>query len=92
MVDSPGGTVVVDTKWKDPTRAPSTPDVHQMLVYGQAYEADRVVLMYPWRKAIGTKGIHRRWTVTGAGYDFETATVDVGRPGEAQRSLAKLFQ
>ena len=91
MVDSPGGTVVVDTKWKDPTRAPSGPDVHQMLVYGQAYRAARVILIYPWHEAIGAEGTHRRWTVTGGGYGFEVATVNVGRPGEVQQSLRQLI-
>ena len=92
VVDSASRPIVLDTKWKRLAHAPRRADVVQMLVYGQAYDAERVVLIYPWHETIGTEGIHRRWTVTGAGYGFEVATVDVGRPGEVQRSLRGLFE
>ena len=62
-----------------------------MLVYGQAYRAKRVILIYPWHEAVGDEGLHRRWTVTGPGYSFETATVNVGRPSEVRQSLRGLF-
>ncbi len=91
VVDPVRRPVVLDTKWKHPEQAPSRADAIQMLVYGQAYDAERVVLIYPWREPIGAEGIHRRWTVTGAGYRFETATVNMGRPDEVQRSLRRLF-
>lgn len=94
VVDKHSRPVILDTKWKRLRRAdgPSRADVNQMLVYGQAYKAARVVLLYPWHEMIGEEGIHRRWTVAGGGYDFETATVNVGRPGEVQRSLRALFE
>ena len=94
VVDKHSRPVVVDTKWKDLRRTdqPSKTDVNKMLVYGQAYNAERVVLLYPWHEVIGEEGIHRRWTVVGAGYDFETVTVNVGRPGEVQRCLHGLFE
>ena len=93
VVDLQNRPVVLDTKWKrlGPRDGPSRVDVYQMLVYGQAFGAERVILIYPWHEKIGTEGIHRRWTVTGAGYGFEVATVNVGRPGEVQRSLRGLF-
>ena len=92
VVDSASRPVVLDTKWKHPAHAPSRDDVDQMLVYGQAYGAERVVLIYPWHENVGSEGVHRRWTVTGPGYGFETATVNVGRPGEVQRTLRGLFE
>ena len=92
VVDSASCPVVLDTKWKHPTHAPSRADVYQMLVYGQAYGAERVILIYPWHETIGAVGTHRRWTVTGADYGLEVATVDVGQPDEVQRSLRGLFE
>ena len=93
VVDKNGCPVVLDTKWKRLRRAdgPSRADVNQMLVYGQAYKATRVILVYPWHEAIGGEGTHRRWTVTGPGYDFETATVNVGAPQEVHGTLRELF-
>lgn len=84
--------VVLDTKWKRLDDGPSRDDVNQMLVYGQAYGAERVILIYPWHEGVGEQGIHRRWTVTGAGYDFETATVNVGQPAQVPQSLGGLFE
>ena len=94
VVDVHSRPVVLDTKWKRlrPTDGPRKEDVYQMLVYGQAYGAERVILIYPWHEPLGTEGTYRRWTVTGAGYRFEVATVNVGRPGEVQRSLRALFE
>ena len=92
VVDVHGDPVVLDTKWKRLGDAPSKADVHQMLVYGQAYGAERVILVYPWHEAVGEQGTHRRWTVTGPGYDFETATVNVGHPAQVPQSLRGLFE
>lgn len=94
VVDKHSRPVVLDTKWKRLRRAdgPDRDDVNQMLVYGQAYKAKRVVLVYPWHEAVGEQGIHQRWTVTGPGYDFETATVDVGHPAQVPQSLRRLFE
>ena len=93
VVDVHGQPVVVlDTKWKRLGDGPSRDDVNQMLVYGQAYGAERVILVYPWHEAVGEQGTHRRWTVTGPGYDFETATVDVGHPAQVPQSLRGLFE
>ena len=71
---------------------PSKADVNQMLLYGQAYGAARVILVYPWHEAVGEQGTHRRWTVTGPVYDFETATVNVGYPAQVPQDLRGLFE
>lgn len=92
VVDVDGQPVVLDTKWKSLGDGPEGDDVRQMLLYGQAYGAERVILVYPWHEAVGEQGIHRRWTVTGPGYDFETATVDVGHPAQMPQSLRGLFE
>lgn len=92
VVDPHGCPVVVDTKWKNPSGAPSKSDTFQMLAYGQAYRAKRVILVYPWHKGVGDQGVHQRWTVTGADYRLEIATVDVGRPETVPQRLLGLFQ
>ena len=92
VVDVQGQPVVLDTTWKRLDDGPNRDDVHQMLVYGQAFGAERVILVYPWHEAVGEQGIHRRWTVTGPGYDFETATVNVGHPAQVPQSLRALFE
>ncbi len=91
VVDAGRCPVVLDTKWKNPAGAPGKGDTFQMLAYGQAYRAKRVILVYPWHSGIGDEGINRRWTVTGADYRLETATVDVGRPETVPQSLLGLF-
>ena len=92
VVDARGCPVVLDTKWKNPAGAPGKGDTFQMLAYGQAYRAKRVILVYPWHRQIGDEGIHQRWTVTGADYRLETATVDVGHPETVPESLLGLFR
>ena len=91
VVDARGCPVVLDTKWKNPAGAPSKSDTFQMLAYGQAYRAKRVILVYPWHSGIGDERIHRQWTVTGADYSFETATVNVGRPETVPQRLLGLL-
>ena len=81
-----GRPLVLDTKWK--RLAPSEPnlgvaqaDVYQLLAYARAYGATRVVLLYPWHRALERKpGLLRRWSApdaAGQGVRFDIATVDV---------------
>ena len=100
-----GPPIVLDTKWKHLT--PYKPgcekmgvdqsDVYQMLAYARAYGAGRLILLYPWHKALGEheepdkKGrILRTWTVAEPGTTAEgsetacrldVAVVDVGSSG-----------
>ena len=91
------GHVVVDTKWKvlnkdeDRLLGVSQADVYQMLAYSQAYEASRLVLLYPWHEKLGDPGIHRRWTVSGTDVPFEIASVDVGKSADVPRALAEIL-
>ena len=101
-----GPPTVLDAKWKrltpykpgcERTLGVDQSDVYQMLAYARAYGAGRLILLYPWHKALGEheepdrKGrILRTWTVAEHGTaaeDSETAcrldvaVVDVGSPG-----------
>lgn len=49
-----GSPIVIDTKWKQLTTGRSSPpwgvssaDVYQMMAYGQVYDAEAVILLYP---------------------------------------------
>ena len=60
-----GPPIVLDTKWKELTsgkpRCERTlgveqSDIYQMLAYARAYGAGRLILLYPWHKALGKRG------------------------------------
>lgn len=94
VVRTPTGRVVLDTKWKelkpeDRKFGVSPADVYQILNYGQAYDAERLVLLYPWRQGL-EEGINRRWTVEGAQRRLDIATIDVGSPSTVNRMLRQL--
>ena len=88
--------VVVDTKWKllkedDRLLGVSQADVYQMLAYSQAYDASKLVLLYPWHEKLGEPGIHRRWTVSGTDIPFEIASVDISKYADVPYVLGGLF-
>ena len=79
------GAIVLDTKWKQlkPDKenlGVEQADVYQMLAYRRAYEAKRLILLYPWSEELGKpEGICARWKAVGTGCPFHVATVDVGQ-------------
>ena len=95
VIHAPSGPIVLDTKWKklEPTDSekfgvvPS--DVYTMLAYAQAYEAKRLVLLYPWLKGV-EKGVNRHWRVVGAERHLDIAAVDVGEPRSVDRALREI--
>ena len=80
--------IIIDTKWKrlDPNARDgkigvSPSDVYQMLAYAQAYDAQHLILLYPWQKELGIQeGIACNWTIAGTERRLCIATVDVSRP------------
>lgn len=91
------GHVIVDTKWKvlnekdGRSMGVSQSDVYQMLAYSQAYEASRLVLLYPWHERLGEPGVHRRWKVAGTDIPFEIASVDVRNGADVPGALSELL-
>ena len=89
--------IVLDTKWKqltphqprhEKTMGVDQSDIYQMLAYARAYNAKRLVLLYPWHQEMDEQpGLNRRWTVAGASSDcrLDIATIDVGCPDKAGR-------
>ena len=98
VIEAPAGPIVLDTKWKaldgsDGRRlGVMQSDIYQMLVYGQAYRAKRLVLLYPWLSGLGTKGINRSWRVQGTETPLDIATVDVGEPSSVALTLGEIVR
>lgn len=89
------GNIVIDTKWKelkpdDPVVGVDQSDVYQMLAYQRAYQAQRLVLLYPWHKGLPSPGIYRRWHVAGTAVPFDIATVDIGQPASVPVTLGEI--
>ena len=87
-------TLVLDTKWKElaPTNntlGVSQGDIYQILAYARAYDAQHVILLYPWRKALEV-GINRTWTEPSTKRKLHIATVDVGQPHTVQATLREI--
>ena len=84
--------IVVDAKWKqldaeETTARVEQSDVYQMLAYGRAYKARRLVLVYPWRKGLPEAGVLKRWRVPETGTPFDVVTVDIGTPQSVRALL-----
>ena len=96
VVETPDGPMVLDTKWKrlDPgekTMNIDSPDIYQMHAYAHAYDAARLILVYPWRQeVIAQPGIARHWRIYGTRRILDVATVDVGCPEGVVESLRQI--
>ena len=89
--------IVIDTKWKtlspgDRVVGVEQSDVYQMLAYAHAYEAARVVMLYPWHPGLAAPGIYRRWHITGTSVAFDVATVDIGQPDSVRTTVREIIQ
>ena len=98
VIEEPGERhVILDTKWKrltprarhcEKTLGIAQSDIYQMLAYARAYNAKRLVLIYPWHEEMDAEqGVIRRWTATGTDCRLDVATVDVGRSDEVVETL-----
>ena len=88
--------IVIDTKWKslnpdDRVVGVEQSDVYQMLAYAHAYDARRVVLLYPWHPGLPAPGIYRRWSIAATSIAFDIATVDIGQPDSIPNALRKII-
>ena len=88
--------IVIDTKWKplnpdDRVVGVEQSDVYQMLAYAHAYDARRVVLLYPWHPGLQAPGIYRRWCIAATSIAFDIATVDIGRPDSVPKTLREII-
>ncbi len=93
------GNIVIDTKWKrlrtdKRNLGVEQADVYQMLAYGHAYEARRLVLLYPWHEGLATepRPILRRWRVAGTSAVFHVAVVDVANTHMVASALREIVE
>lgn len=90
------GDTVIDTKWKrlDAQKSDlgvSQADVYQMLAYGHAYKAKRLILLYPWHQGFERDGMQKHWNVHGTEMVLDVATVDIGVPKDVPATLEEMF-
>ena len=88
---------VLDTKWKrlrpsEQKFGVERSDIYQMIAYAQAYNAKRLVLLYPWHGERGKEGILNHWRVTGTSCPLDVATIDVSNPDAAVQALRCMAQ
>ena len=98
VIETPtAASIVLDTKWKELDGADgeklgvASSDVYQMLVYGQAYDAKRLVLLYPWLPGLA-KGVNKSWRVQGTQTRLDIAAVDVGNPSSVASALREIVR
>ena len=96
VIHAPSGRIVLDTKWKELDPSDRTRkygvvpgDIYQMLAYAQAYDAKRLVLLYPWGGGLD-KGVNRHWCIAGTARQLHIAAVDVGEPRSVDRALREI--
>ena len=99
VIEGAEGAVVLDTKWKelDPDKdkeklGVEQSDVYQMLAYAEAWDAQRLALIYPWHRRVNEPGVVGEWRTSETGRPLDIVTVDVGRPEtvvDALRDLSK---
>ena len=95
-----GRPLVLDAKWKklapgEPNLGVAQADVYQLLAYARAYGATRVVLLYPWHRALGEPGLLRRWSTPDAAGQvvrFDIATVDVASQADTPSVLRTIVR
>ena len=94
------GNVIIDTKWKrllpegeKKHFGVEQADIYQLLAYARAYDAKRVILLYPWHKDMNQEqaGVFQRWRAAGDCIPFDIATVDVSQSkDEVRRTLQRI--
>ena len=94
------GKIIVDAKFKelDPASGElgvESSDIYQMLAYARAYEAERVVLIYPCGKNDGEPGIRKSWEIpgiySGPSIPLQVATVNMDDLDSIPKTLHDIF-
>lgn len=97
VIETVKGPLVLDTKWKrlDPTEGGnlgvSQSDIYQMMAYAHAYDASRLVLLYPWDSHLGRPGPLKTWRISGSVRLVMAACVDLGNPKAVPEQLQSLL-
>lgn len=96
MIATPGGPLIIDTKWKRLDPAAGEPlgvaqsDLYQLAAYGTAHQAAGLILLYPSHAGLGQAGLHRNWSFAGTGLGIEIWSLDLIRPLDAVEWLGRV--
>jgi 5-methylcytosine-specific restriction enzyme subunit McrC len=79
--------IILDTKWKrlrksgdDGKQGVSQADVYQMMAYGQIYDVDRLILVYPHNQELDSIGVQSTHLIARTSNRHLTvATIDLSR-------------
>ncbi len=98
VVDASDRPMVLDTKWKqlqpgDRKLGIKQSDVYQMLAYAQAYQAERLALIYPWHKDMKEpEGLYETLRLPESDQRLDVVTVDVSNPDGIEKTLRGYFE
>ena len=62
-----------------------------MLAYARAYNAKRLILLYPCHGGLLEPGVVERWRVAQDSTAFDIATVDVGKPDSVRGTFRAIM-
>ncbi len=90
--------MMIDTKWKrlcgfidDPKQGVAQADVYQMMAYGQIYDANQLMLLYPYHRGLAAVGLLSASRIAGrADGCLSFATVDLSDLRTVAAQLASL--
>lgn len=89
---------VVDTKWKrlvsehvDPKRGVSQADIYQMIAYGNIYDCQNLMLLYPHSHELGDEGIQAYYRIPSTDRLLFIATIDVSQKNGMLQRLGALI-
>ena len=97
VIETGSHPLIVDTKWKrlDPAAGEkldvAQSDIYQMLTYAQAYDAHRLILLYPWHSRLGDSLLLRHWQIVGTSRWLDVACVDIGNTATVMQQLREII-
>ena len=97
VIEKAKGAVVLDAKWKElhlgeKKLGVAQSDIYQMLAYAEAWDAKRLVLVYPSPRGMDEPGVVGEWRTSETDRPLNIVTVNVGHPHkvvDALRDLSK---
>ena len=96
VIEGAEGAVVLDAKWKElhlgeKKLGVAQSDVYQMLAYAEAWDAKRLVLVYPSPRGMDKPGIVGEWRTSETDRPLDIVTVNVGRSETVVTALRDLW-
>ena len=90
---------VIDTKWKhlkpkseDRQMGVSSPDIYQMMTYGQLHDSQRLTLLYPHSSNLKTSEGHQLSGGTVEDRTFSFSTFDLANPDNEEERIQELLR